>query len=646
MLRVPGTETMGQNGAGLPKGMLVSRRNVVVVVVAYNRQELLAKCLDGLAEQTVSLTGAVIVDNASTDDSGRVAREHRLGESVDVDVVGMPVNTGGAGGFTAGIARALARFPEADWVWLMDDDTVPTDTALESLLDAAEAYEGEPALLASRAVWHDGSEHPMNRPRTRPALAPKLYKHAEAVGARQVRTASFVSVLIDVRAVRETGLPCAAYFLWNDDFDYTARILRRRVGLYVPGSVVHHLTKALGSSDADPGERFRYETRNKLWTFRGSEGFGPLERLAFEAATARRWVRAVVGSTDRDTLWRAGKQGMREGIGLMPSNMTVMLGTPVQDEVAALEAAARIRRDDAECCAARSSSLPTGSADDAELPAFSVLLPVYRGDDASFLRRSLASVTVDQELRPDEVVIVRDGPVPEELEEVLVQAETGSLSGGVPVRVERLKENHGLALALEAGLAVVTHDVVARQDADDISLPSRFASQVPLIAAGYDLVGSALQEFDDESDTSGMVRVQPADQAAIRRAMTLRDPFHHPTVIYRASVVRAAGGYQHLDLMEDYWLFARVVAGGAPTMNVPEVLVRYRVGAGAYARRGGTRLLRSELELQRRLRDVGVTTRGQHVRNVAIRATYRLVPTRLRQVAYRVGQRVLLSRTR
>ena len=619
----------------------MSRTNVVAVVVAYNRQELLRRCLDGLAEQTAPPAGTVVVDNASTDASARVAAGHPLG----AHVVSLPVNTGGAGGFAAGIARALTRFPQAEWIWLMDDDTIPTATALEALVGAAAAYPGSPALLASRAVWADGTEHPMNRPRTRPGLPALLHRHAALAGARQIRTASFVSILIDARAVREVGLPRASYFLWNDDFEYTSRILRGRIGLYVPDSVVRHLTRALGSSDADPGERFRFEVRNKIWTFRDCEGLGPIERAAYEAATARRWLRAAASSADRATLWRAGREGLREGLARPADNMTIFLGTPVQDDVAAVEAAAR-------ASAGPTSPSPgppsPATADPAGTPAppFSVLLPVYRGDRADFLRRSLASVTVEQTLPPDEVLIVRDGPVPGELDDVLAAARRGELSGGVPVRVLELAENAGLALALDAGLEHVAHEVVARQDADDISVPERFATQLPLLAAGYDLIGSAIREFSEETDTGGVVRRQPADPERIRRAMTLRDPFNHPSVVYRASAVRAAGGYEPLDLMEDYWLFARMIHHGVRATNVSRALVRYRVGAGAYARRGGLRLLRSELDLQARMRRAGVITTSQYARNLAVRASYRLVPTAARQAAYRAAQRVLLRRTR
>ncbi|MCF4120106.1 glycosyltransferase [Antribacter sp. KLBMP9083] len=267
---------------------------------------------------------------------------------------------------------------------------------------------------------------------------------------------------------------------------------------------------------------------------------------------------------------------------------------------------------------------------------FSVLLPVYRRDDPVHLERSFTSVTSEQELPPTEVVVVRDGPVGPELTKVL---DALVASSPVPVTVVPLERNEGLAIALRQGMEACSYEIVARQDADDVSRPARFAVQVPLVEQGLDIVGSAIEEFDEEpalgAPAHGMVRTPPLTQAEIARAVGFRSPFNHPSVVYRRSAVTRAGGYQDLPLMEDYWLFARMISLGMATGNVREPLVLYRVGAGAYARRGGIRLLRSELELQRRMYTLGVTSALECARNVVLRGGYRLVPEGLRRRAYR-----------
>ena len=266
---------------------------------------------------------------------------------------------------------------------------------------------------------------------------------------------------------------------------------------------------------------------------------------------------------------------------------------------------------------------------------FSVLLPVYRGDDAGFFERAVVSVTADQTRRPDELVIVVDGPVPDAIAAVLRRVEAGELTAGVPVRLVPLARNVGLARALEVGLDACAHEVIARADADDIALPQRFAVQLPLIESGLDLLGSAIVEFDREDGPDHMVRSLPVGAEEIATMARFRDPFNHPSVVYRRSAVRAAGGYEHLDKMEDYWLFARMIAGGAAVANTDEVLVRYRVGAGAYGRRGGGGMLASELGLQWRFWRAGFTTVPQFVRNVVVRGLYRYIPERLRATLYR-----------
>ena len=308
-----------------------ARPRIAAVVVCWNRCDLLPDVLDALACQTRPLDAIVAVDNASSDDTPRVLAQH----PAPTCIVTTPRNLGGAGGFAAGIAAALED--GADLVWIMDDDTVPAPDALAALEAARESYRGQPALLAARADWIDGREHPMNRPRYRPWLNRGSRIAAARIGARPVRTASFVAVLIDARAIREEGLPEAAYFLWNDDFEYTGRLLRRRVGLYVPRARVEHRTRTFGNSTADPGPRFVNEVRNKMWTFTRSPAFSPLDRVAFAGATALRWMRLLARSPQRRQHLSRLCEGVCEGMRAPAPTVDVLAETPVAEAVRSIE---------------------------------------------------------------------------------------------------------------------------------------------------------------------------------------------------------------------------------------------------------------------------------------------------------------------
>jgi GT2 family glycosyltransferase len=576
---------------------------VVAVVVTWNRRDLLLESLAALRTQTHAPAEIVVVDNASTDGTTELLERDGNG----LQVVHLTRNTGGAGGFAAGIERALTHLP--DLVWLLDDDTVPTATAAERLVAAWTTYPGaeRPAVLASRVVWTDGRDHPMNTPRTKPGASAADLAAAGEVGCLPIRSASFVSIMCDVARVRERGLPVADYFLWNDDFEYSTRLIRGGVGLTVPGSVVVHKTKVFGSTDADPGERFFYEVRNKVWMFTRSTGLSPAEKALYGGSTARRWLRTFARSSDRRTLARGLGRGLAAGLRSRPRPNGAVL----------TEAG----------WSPHASERVVGPGQ-----PFSLLLAVYGGDDPGFLVDAFTSSVQDQSRRPDQVVLVQDGPVPDELGATIARLVADS-----PVQVEHvvIEENLGLGPALDRGLAACHHEIVARMDADDVSLPGRFEKQLPVIEAGADIVGSGLLEFGSSVDDVVGRRTPPTDPEEIRRVIRFRDPFNHPTVVYRRSAVQAAGGYTDMALMEDYLLFARMVDAGARPANLAEPLVCYRVGAGAYARRGGRELLRSEIAVQRRFRRLGITTRREYLRNVAVRGGYRLVPEFLRKLAYR-----------
>jgi GT2 family glycosyltransferase len=282
--------------------------NVQAVLVAYDRRELLQDALSAVFGQSRPPDAVHVVDNASTDGTSAMVAE--LFPQAELHT--LPTNTGGAGGFAAGLAYALAA--GADLVWLMDDDTVPSAGALHELVAAYEGYPGHPpAVVASRVVWTDGRDHPMNTPRRRPGASRADLALAASVGCVPVRSASFVSVLVAGDAVRDAGLPEADFFLWNDDFEFTTRLLRNRVGLYCPSSAVEHRTKTFGSTDADPGERFYFEVRNKVWTFTRSSGLSPKEKAIYGGSTARRWVRTFAASRQRGVLLGGLRRGLVDG---------------------------------------------------------------------------------------------------------------------------------------------------------------------------------------------------------------------------------------------------------------------------------------------------------------------------------------------
>jgi rhamnopyranosyl-N-acetylglucosaminyl-diphospho-decaprenol beta-1,3/1,4-galactofuranosyltransferase len=282
---------------------------VAAVVVTWNRRDLLCEALTAVLGQTRPPDRVIVVDNASTDGTAALV----CAQFPAADLVSLPQNTGGAGGFAYGIA--LAQAAGAGLAWLMDDDTVPEPGALASLLDARCSYSGStPVLVASRVVWTDGRPHPMNTPRVKPLASRAERAAAAAAGCVPIRSASFVSVLTDLAAAQRSGLPQADYFLWNDDFEFTARLLRRSPGLLCPAAVVVHKTRTFGATDADPGARFFYEVRNKVWTLRSAAPLAAHERVLYGGATLRRWARTFARSADRGTLARCLLRGLGAGI--------------------------------------------------------------------------------------------------------------------------------------------------------------------------------------------------------------------------------------------------------------------------------------------------------------------------------------------
>ncbi|WP_353067131.1 glycosyltransferase [Arcanobacterium hippocoleae] len=152
---------------------------------------------------------------------------------------------------------------------------------------------------------------------------------------------------------------------------------------------------------------------------------------------------------------------------------------------------------------------------------FSVLLPVYIADKPEFFIRAIRSATIEQTLPPTQIVVVCDGPVHPDIQNFLRKAssdESTELIGKTQLTVIKTPQNRGLSHALNLGLAACKYDTVARADADDISLPNRFEKQIPYFKKGYDLVGSALTEFNIDESLPGLIRKMPQTASEIKKS--------------------------------------------------------------------------------------------------------------------------------
>lgn len=288
--------------------MIEQSEKIAAVVVTYNRVQMLQQCLQALLAQSTPCD-ILVVDNASTDETSQLM-EHFARQNACIHYYNTGANIGGAGGFNFGMRQAVQGGYK--FLWLMDDDCFPKPDALEKLLEADSLLQGKYGWLSSRALWTDGQECRMNRP--------KLKKHAQPLpdGALPAVQATFVSLFLREEMIRTVGLPIREFFIWGDDVEYTRRIaVRRGEPCYVvPQSrVVHAMKENIGSNLAtDSWERlgrYRYAYRNENFIYRQE---GLRGRIYYAVRCLYHSVRILLKSgSDRGKRLRVLWQAVREG---------------------------------------------------------------------------------------------------------------------------------------------------------------------------------------------------------------------------------------------------------------------------------------------------------------------------------------------
>jgi len=260
---------------------------------------------------------------------------------------------------------------------------------------------------------------------------------------------------------------------------------------------------------------------------------------------------------------------------------------------------------------------------------YSVLMSVYEKESAQNLKTSVESIFA-QTVLPQDFVLVIDGPVGIELEN-----EICALKQKYSLKCVYIKENVGLARALNFGLEECECEIVARMDSDDISLPDRMEKQLKLLSdAKADIVSSAVSEFENDPEIINGKRIVPATHNEILQFARKRTPFNHPATVYKKSLVLKCGGYLNYEFFEDYELFARLLSQGAVGANCEESLVLMRTGQGLFTRRGGVHYAKCVNSFYKRMRELGLCS-AKEIFSVQIpRVIVALIPNKVRKIVY------------
>lgn len=254
----------------------------------------------------------------------------------------------------------------------------------------------------------------------------------------------------------------------------------------------------------------------------------------------------------------------------------------------------------------------------------SVLMSVYKNDIAQNVRTAVESI-INQTYRPSQVVIVVDGPVPDETTKTLEELKELYSE----VEIYPLEQNVGLGNALKEGMTHCVNEIVARMDSDDIAVEDRFEKQIKKFEEDSELsiVGSNIAEFIGDKDNVVSIRSVPEKHEDICKYLKKRCPFNHMTVMFKKSEVEKAGGYLHWFYNEDSYLWARMYLAGCKFANIPENLVYARINEATFQRRGGYKYYKSERDLFKFMYKNKIIGWGEYQKAKAIRFVVQVLMT-------------------
>lgn len=263
---------------------------------------------------------------------------------------------------------------------------------------------------------------------------------------------------------------------------------------------------------------------------------------------------------------------------------------------------------------------------------YSVLMSVYIKEKPDYLKQAIESIQV-QTFPTDDFVLVCDGPLNDKLDSVIEekQQEMGDV-----LKVVRLAKNCGLGNALNEGIKHCKNKLVARMDSDDIAYSDRCEKQLTIFNTHPEvsICSGIVEEFNDDPNIVDARRVPPESNEEIIEFAKKRNPFNHPCVMYKKSAVEKVGSYQDFYLLEDYYLWLRMLMAGYKGYNIQEPLLHMRAGSGMYMRRAGWKYIKTQVKLFKFMKQQKFIKNGQYISSCMIRSASSLAPNWLRKFMF------------
>lgn len=265
---------------------------------------------------------------------------------------------------------------------------------------------------------------------------------------------------------------------------------------------------------------------------------------------------------------------------------------------------------------------------------FSLLMSVSGADNVEFFKVAICSVTLEQETRPDEIVLVIDGPVAEQVKHY---AREMSVTCDIPLKIVQSATRRGLAASLNAGLVECSFEWAARMDADDIAYPNRFFEQMSYLRENSDLavIGSSMMEFGLGAERKKLV---VTGLNKVRKTLKFKNPINHPTAIVNVAKVLNVGGYPLMEKNQDYGLWLLLAAAGYKLDNLEATLLQFRLTENFYQKRGWA-LFRHDVEILKLQLGLGYINQGWFLLLLMCRCVLRGLPKQLLHIVYAVSRR-------